>query len=121
MEDVWQDTGARLYNMLARRWWWSVMYSDAVHHCKNCPQCTVVSGTSRVQQPPLKPIPVERAFQLVEVDIMELLVPLTTQGNKYVIVHVFQDFLTKWLMVYSIPDQKLIRIVRLLTEDFGRS
>ena len=41
--------------------------------------------------------------------------PKTDQGNKHVIV--FQDFLTKWPMVFPTPDQKSIRIVRLLTEE----
>ncbi len=55
----------------------------------------------------------ERAFQIVGVDIMEL--PQTSQGNRYVVV--FQDFLTKWPMVFPVPDQKSIRIARLLTEE----
>lgn len=44
---------------------------------------------------------------------MEL--PTTESGNRYVIV--FQDFLTKWPFVFPAPDQKAIRIVRLLTEE----
>ena len=36
------------------------------------------------------------------------------QGNKYVIV--FQDFATKWPMIFPAPDQQAIRIVNLLTE-----
>ena len=44
---------------------------------------------------------------------MEL--PVTERGNKYVIV--FQDFLTKWPMVFPAPDQKTARIARLLAEE----
>ena len=44
---------------------------------------------------------------------MEL--PITQQGNRYVIV--FQDFLTKWPLVYPAPDQKSIRIAKLLAEE----
>ena len=43
---------------------------------------------------------------------MEL--PKTSKGNKYVIV--FQDFATKWPLVFPVPDQLTIRIVKLLTE-----
>ncbi len=89
------------------------MYADAFNHCKSCPQCAVVSGTGRVLRPPLQPIPVERPFQIVGVDIMEL--PQTSQGNRYVVV--FQDFLTKWPMLFPVPDQRSIRIARLLTEE----
>ena len=54
-----------------------------------------------------------KPFQIIGVDIMEL--PKTTQGNKYVLV--FQDFLTKWPMVYPIPDQKSQRIAEILVQE----
>ena len=69
-----------------------------------------MSGTGRVQRPPLH---LQRAFQILGVDIMEL--PKTKQGNQYVVV--FQDFLTKWPLVFPVPDQKAVRLARLLAED----
>ena len=47
------------------------------------------------------------------VDILEL--PVMERGNKYVIV--FQDFLTKWPMVFPAPDQKTAWIACLLAEE----
>ena len=44
-----------------------------------------------------------------------MVLPKTTQGNKYVLV--FQDFLTKWPMVYPIPDQKSQRIADILVRE----
>jgi len=41
--------------------------------------------------------------------------PYTERGNKHVVV--FQDFFTKWPMVYAVPGQKAIRIAKLLTEE----
>ena len=64
-------------------------------------------------KPPLQPIPVQRPFQIIGVDIMDL--PKTERGNKHVLV--FQDFLTKWPMVYPVPDQKTKRIVQILVEE----
>jgi len=43
------------------------------------------------------------------VDIMDL--PLTTAGNKHVIV--FQDYLTKWPIVCPLSDQKVNRIAQI--------
>ena len=106
-------SGPRLYRTLERRWYWQGMYVDAVRHAKNCPQCTVVGSTARVQKPPLHPIPVNRIFQIVGVDIMEL--PRTTQGNRYVVV--FQDFLSKFPLVFPVPDQKSLWIAKLLVEE----
>ena len=52
-------------------------------------------------------------FQIVSVDIMEL--PITAAGNKYVLVN--QDYLTKWPMVFAMPDQKSKHIARVLVEE----
>uniref|UniRef100_A0A1X7U6W1 Integrase catalytic domain-containing protein n=1 Tax=Amphimedon queenslandica TaxID=400682 RepID=A0A1X7U6W1_AMPQE len=79
----------------------------------NCSDCAVVSGSGRKQVPPIQPIPVQRPLQIFGVDIMEL--PVTQRGNRYVIV--FQDFLTKWPMVFPAPAQKANRIARLVAEE----
>ena len=84
-------SGKCTYSALAYRWWWEVMYADAVKYADNCPECTIAMGTGRHDKPPLHPIPVSRPFQILGVDLMEL--PKTRRGNKYVIV--FQDYLTK--------------------------
>ena len=44
--------------------------------------------------------------------------PKTTDGNCHVIV--FQDYLTKWPLVCPIPDQKSLRIAKLLVEEVIR-
>lgn len=41
--------------------------------------------------------------------------PVTKSGNKHVVV--FQDFLTKWPLVYPVRDQKAITIAKLLVEE----
>ena len=105
-------SGSRLYNTLSKRWWWQGMYSDVLEFCKNCLQCTAATSQNSSLHPPLQPIPVERAFQIVGVDLMEL--PKTSRGNQYVLV--FQDFLSKFPLVFPVPDQKAERIVKLLVE-----
>ena len=89
------------------------MHKDCVEYYRSCVECAIVKGTGRVHKPPLHPIPVQRPFQIIGVDVMEL--PVTQQGNRYVIV--FRDFLTKWPLVYPAPDQKSIRIAKLLAEE----
>ena len=89
------------------------MYTDAQEFSRNCGECATVTGVGRRSKPPLHPIPVQKPFQIVGVDIMEL--PITTRGNRYVIV--FQDFLTKWPLVFAAPDQKAIRIAHLVAEE----
>ena len=41
--------------------------------------------------------------------------PLTKRGNRHVVV--FQDFLTKFPLVFPVPDQKAIRLTKLLAEE----
>ena len=106
-------SGSKLFNALARHWWWEGMFADVIHFTRNCPECTIVTGGGKTSRPPLHPIPVQRPFQIVGVDIMEL--PVTTTGNRYVLV--FQDHLTKWPMVFPMPDQKSERIATLLVEE----
>ena len=65
-----------------------------------------------MNKPPLHPIPVSRPFQIFGVDIMDL--PVTRAGNRHVVV--FQDFLTKFPLVFPVPDQKVIRLAKLLVE-----
>ena len=59
------------------------------------------------------PIPVQRIFQIIGVNVMDL--PKTEAGNRHVVV--FQDFLSKWPLVFPVPDQKAIRLARLLAEE----
>lgn len=44
---------------------------------------------------------------------MEL--PSTDRGNRYILI--FQDFLTKWPLVYPMPHQKSLRITELLVNE----
>ena len=49
------------------------MYSDTIDYANSCPQCAVVQGTGRRQKPPLHPIITEHPFQMVGVDIMDIM------------------------------------------------
>lgn len=64
------------------------MYSDVIKHCTSCPQCGIIGESGRVSRPPLHPIPVQRPFQIMGIDIIDL--RTTEVGNKYVVV--IQDF-----------------------------
>ena len=39
-------------------------------------------------------------------------IPKTIDGNSHVVV--FQDYLAKWSLIFPVPDQKSITLVRLL-------
>ena len=106
-------SGTRLFNTLVVQWYWDRLYADVERFCKACPQCAIVTGSGRNCKPPLHPIPVQKLFQIIGVDIMDL--PVTEQGNKHVVV--FQDYFTKWPLVFPVPNQKALRLVELLTKE----
>ena len=76
------------------------------------PQYAIMTGGVKRSNPPLTPISVERVFQIIEVDVVEL--PKAKQRNKYAVV--FQDYLLKWPSVFATPDQKVIALAKLLME-----
>ena len=60
----------KLFKALCCHWWWERMFSDVVHYIRNCPECAVVSGGAKAVKPLLHPIPVQKPFQVVGVDVM---------------------------------------------------
>ena len=106
-------SGRRLYDSLMSSWWWEGMYADAEKFAKSCPECVVAMGAGRRNKPPLHPIPVQRPFQIWGIDVMDL--PVTERGNRHVVV--IQDLFTKWPLVYPVPDQKALRIAKLIAEE----
>ena len=107
-------SGRRLYDTLSSKWWWEGMYSDAERFASSCPECIVATGTGRKIKPPLHPIPVQRPFQILGIDVMDRL-PVTERGNRHVVV--IQDLFTKWPLVFPVPDQKALRIAKLIAEE----
>lgn len=63
-----------------------------------------------MKKPHLCPVLVLRLFQIVGVDMMAL--PRITQGNQYVLA--IQDFLSKWPMLYVIPNKQAHHLVKIL-------
>ena len=63
-----------------------------------------------MNRPPLQTM---RPFQIFRVDVMDL--PLTWSSNKHVVV--FQDFLTKWPLVFPVKNQRALTLARLLVEE----
>ena len=106
-------SGRRLYNTLRTSWWWETMFADSERFAKTCPPCIIATGVGRRFRPMLHPIPVQRPFQVLGIDVMDL--PVTKQGNRHVVV--VQDLFTKFPLVFPVPDQKAVRIAKLIAEE----
>ena len=57
------------------------MFADACQFTKSCPECAIMMGVGRRRKSPLHPIPVQRPFQILGIDVMDL--PVTESGNRY--------------------------------------
>ena len=103
----------KMYSTLRQRYWWKGMRSDVRHHCRSCLTCATRKGTGGPSRPPLQSIQVGGPFHRVGVDVLQL--PLTESGNKYAVV--FQDYLTKWVEAFAVPNQTAETIAKLLVEE----
>ena len=103
----------RVYDRLRRNYWWQGLRSDVRAHCRSCLTCATRRGVGRATRPPLQPVPVGGPFHCVGVDILKL--PLTYDGNQYVLV--FIDYLTKWVEAFPIQDQKAETVARVMVEE----
>ena len=102
----------KVYDKIRRNYWWYGLRRDIRKFCRACLNCVSRRGPGHASRPPLVPIPVKGAFHRVAVDVLQL--PLTSSGNKYVIV--FMDYLTKWVEAFPTADQQATTVAELMIE-----
>lgn len=102
---------AEIHGELSRHYWWPGMRSDILRWCKGCLTCAS-RRIGRPEKPPLTPIPVSGPFDRVGVDVIQF--PMSFDGNRYAVV--FMDYLTKWPVVFAVPDQTSLTIAHLLVD-----
>ena len=96
------------------KYWWYGLRRDVRKFYRSCLSCDTRQGPGHSNRPPMMPIPVKGPFHRVPVDVLQLHVPLTSSGNRYVVV--FMDYLTKWVEAFPTPDHQATTIATLLIE-----
>ena len=87
------------------------MARDVAQYCNHCIKCQTTKGRPGVPAP-LQPVIASRPWELVAIDVLK--VPMSLQGNEYILVA--QDYFSKWPLAVPMPDQKAKRIVQILKD-----
>ena len=106
MERVWEKARKSCY--------WPFMLKDIRVWCEQCMACQTRRSPVPKRRAPMGGSLVDRPLQRVAADILEL--PVTTQGNRYVLV--VEDYFTKYVNVYALSNQTAHTVARCLFEDF---
>lgn len=85
---------------------------DMYKKCESCVTCAYVKGQGHRGRPSLVSIFVGVAFECIGMDFIEL--ECSKDGNKYALV--LQDYLTKWLEVYAVPNRKTETVAKCLLD-----
>ena len=85
------------------------MSKDAAHNCTRCFTCQVNKAPEQIPVP-LQPVISTKPWELVAVDILKIL--MSAKGNRFMVV--IQDYFSKWLFAWALPDQRLRKLFRFL-------
>ena len=99
---------------LKERFYWPGHFNDVKHWCSTCVSCATRKPGGPKRKGPLQPVIVGYPLQLVAVDILGPL-PETSGGNSYILVA--EDYFTRWLEAWPIPNQETKTIARILLNE----
>ena len=102
----------RTMSKLSSMAYWIGMGRRVADHCKFCVKCQYCKSPAP-KPAPLQPVLATRPWEMVAVDILK--VPVSTNGNRYLLVA--QDYFSKWPFAMAMPDQTAERIVKVLRDE----
>ena len=76
----------KTYAKCIENFWWRRILADVTKYCKSCDICERTTCKGRVKNVPLEKIPIiGTPFQRVAIDLVGLLVPMSSEGHQYVL------------------------------------
>ena len=105
-ERVWERARALCY--------WPSMLKDIRQWCEQCVSCQTRKSPVPKHFAPMGGLQSVRPFQRVATDILEL--PVTSKGNRYVLVA--EDYFSKFVNLYALPNQTAQSVAQCLFEDY---
>ena len=108
---------AKTYARLKQFCYWPGCKADVKRWCKRCHQCALIKPGGEHKRAPLlqqlSGMPMER----IAADIVGPL-PETERGNRYLLV--LQDYFSKWMEVYPLPQKTTMQVADKLLEMITR-
>lgn len=83
--------------------------------CKTCPECVKRKSQIPTQRAKLHGLIPGFPFQRIASDVTGPF-PITARGNRYILV--VQDYYTKWVEAYAIPNQEAKTVAQKLVDEF---
>ena len=105
----------RVYNLLQARFWWWGMSTDVAEWLRACDVCQRNKPGSGKGRYPLTQELATAPMERVAVDIMGPW-KATALGNQYILV--LQDYFSKWIQIWPLPNHQATTVARALTVDF---
>uniref|UniRef100_A0A8C2IA21 Gypsy retrotransposon integrase-like protein 1 n=1 Tax=Cyprinus carpio TaxID=7962 RepID=A0A8C2IA21_CYPCA len=104
----------RVWELARRFCYWPSMFKDIKMWCEQCTTCQTRHKPVPIHQAPMGGSLTTRPFERVAMDILEL--PITTKGNRYVLV--VKDYFTKFVNLYALFYQSAQTVAHCLFEDY---
>ena len=105
----------RVYDLMQARFWWIGMSSDIMEWLKACDTCQRNKPGCGKGRYPLTQDVVCEPMERVAVDIMGPW-KTTPAGNQYILV--CQDYFSKWVEIWPLPNHQAVTVARVLAKDF---
>ena len=105
----------RILGRMRRRVYWAGYKADIHRLCRECPECQRHKSPNKKARHPLKKYAVGLPLERFGFDILGPL-PESSLGNKYILV--VNDYFTKWVEAYPMPNQETVIIANVLVNEF---
>ncbi|XP_034549911.1 uncharacterized protein LOC117820296 [Notolabrus celidotus] len=105
----------RMVARLQTRYYWYHMREDVALWCRTCTRCAAKARPNKTPQAPMGTVRVGAPMERIALDIMG---PLNETERKNCYVLVVQDYFSKWVEAYPLPNDKAVTVAEVLASEW---